>query len=406
MNHQELSELFEKLVKNQCSEEEAERIVELLADRSNEGLFQALIKHELKRPLADISSDQASETLRKKLDLKLEQILHTAAPPKKTFSLLTWNRRTRYAAAAVLLSFSVATWLLVRKPAPSPALVAKPAAKPIIAGGNKAILTLNDGRKIDLDEASAGDIATQSNTVVKKIASGILVYNTDSKTQSGKSSFPEFNTISTPKGGQYQVVLPDGSKVWLNAASSLRYPTQFDPGQRLVELNGEGYFEIAGIPRQPFIVISNHQRIEVLGTMFNVNAYADEPSVKTTLLNGAVRVGAIGGDPHGQMISPRTLQPGQQSELFGDDLRIGEGDPEAALAWKNGKFQFEHEDIRTVMRKIARWYDIEVDYYGSMKGKFISGTISKYESLNEVLRMLQLTETVSFTIKGRKITVS
>lgn len=397
--------MFEKLVKDQCSEEEAERIVELLADRSNEGLLRALIKHELKRPLADNADDPASERLKKKLDLRLEQILQAAAPTQKTFPARIWNRRMHYAAAAVLLSLSVATWLLVRKPAPSPALVAKPVANPIIPGSNKAILTLNDGRKIDLDEASNGDIATQSNTVVKKLAGGVLAYNTDTKPQSGSSSFPEFNTISIPKGGQYQVVLPDGSKVWLNAASSLRYPTRFDPDQRVVELNGEGYFEIAGIPRQPFIVVSNHQRIEVLGTMFNVNAYVDEASVKTTLLNGAVRVSAVAGDPRSQLISPRTLQPGQQSELFGNELKIGEGNPEAALAWKNGKFQFESEDIRTVMRKIARWYDIEVDYDGSMKGKFIYGTISKYQSLEEVLKMLQTTGTASFTISGRKITV-
>jgi len=405
MNHQELSELFEKLVKNQCSEEEAERIVELLADRSNEELIQALIKHELKRPLADNADNQASETLRKKLDLRLEQILHTAAPPQKTFSLPAWNRRARIAAAAILLSLSVATWLWVHKPGSSPTLAAKPAAQPIVAGGNKAILTLSDGRKIDLDQTSNGEIATQSNTVVKKIANGVLVYDTDTKPQPGKSSFPEFNTISVPKGGQYQVVLPDGSKVWLNAASSLRYPTHFDPDQRLVELTGEGYFEIAGIPHQPFIVISNHQRIEVLGTMFNVNAYIEEAAVKTTLLNGAVRVGAIASDPHGQIISPRTLQPGQQSELFSDELRIGEGNPEAALAWKNGKFQFEFEDVRVVMRKIARWYDIEVDYHGSMKGKFFTGTISKYQSLEVVLKMLQTTGTASFTISGRKISV-
>ena len=382
--------------------------MELLADKSNEDLLQALIKHELKRPLTDNADGQESERLKKKLDLRLEQILHKDVPRKKTFPALTWNRRARYAAAAILLLVSVATWLLVRKPTPSPALVAKPAAQPIIAGANKAILTLNDGRKVDLDEVSTGDIATQSNTVVKKLANGVLAYNTDPKApdQPGKSPLPEFNTITIPKGGQYQVVLPDGSKVWLNAASSLRYPTRFDPDQRLVELNGEGYFEIAGIPRQPFIVISNHQRIEVLGTMFNVNAYVEEASVKTTLLNGAVRVSAVTGNSRGQLISPRTLHPGQQSELSGDELKIGEGNPEAALAWKNGKFQFEHEDIQVVMRKIARWYNVEVEYDGSMKGKVFSGTISKYESLNEVLKMLQLTGTVSFTIRDRKIIVS
>jgi ferric-dicitrate binding protein FerR (iron transport regulator) len=419
MNHEELSALFEKLVKNQCSEEEAELIMELLADRSNDGLFQALINDQLRKAQGDSSGD---ETLKRTLELKLEQILHAPAPAprKRTFPVLMWTRRMRYAAAVLLVSLPAATYFLVRKPAPCPAVVARPAAQAIVAGGNKAILTLNDGRKIDLDEISNGDIATQSNAVVKKIASGVLIYNTDTKTrdQSAGSSIIGFNTITTPKGGQYQVVLPDGSKVWLNAASSLRYPTQFDPNQRLVELNGEGYFEIASIPRPatqtgkkeagnlPFIVISNHQRIEVIGTMFNVNAYVEEACVKTTLLKGTVRVSAVAGDSQGQPISPRTLLPGQQSELFDHALTIGEGNTEAALAWKNGKFQFEHEDIQVVMRKIARWYDVEVDYQGSMKGKVISGTISKYESLEEVLKMLQLTETASFMIKDRKITVS
>jgi len=419
MNHQELSALFEKLVNNQCSEEEAERIMGLLADKANDGLFQALINDQLSKPHGNSSRD---ESLKRALELKLEQILQAPAPVprKRTFPVLMWNRRARYAAAVLLLSLPAATYFLVRKRALCPALVVRPAVQNIIAGGNKAVLTLSDGRKIDLDEISNGEIATQSNAVVKKIASGVLVYNTDTKTRdrSAGSSLIGFNTITTPKGGQYQVVLPDGSKVWLNAASSLRYPTQFDPNQRVVELTGEGYFEIVRIPRPvtqtgkkeagnlPFIVISNQQRIEVIGTMFNVNAYVEEACVKTTLLKGAVRVGAVTGDSRGQLISPRMLLPGQQSELSGQTLTIAEGNTEAALAWKNGKFQFEHEDIQVVMRKIARWYDVEVDYHGSMKGKVFSGTISKYESLEEVLKMLQLTETVSFMIKDRKITVS
>jgi ferric-dicitrate binding protein FerR (iron transport regulator) len=408
MNHQELSELFFKLVNNQCSEEEAELIIGYLADESNARQLQALVSRQLKQPLENNPDNQVSDPIQKSLDGRLQRILQLTAPPKTEVRSLIWNKRLRYAAAAILLPLAVGTYLLLaRKTSPAPALVVHRIVQPIVAGGNKAILTLNDGRKIDLDDASTGEIATQSNTVIKKTASGVLVYDTDPKTGTPleKTALPQFNTITTPKGGQYQVVLPDGSKVWLNAASSLKYPAQFDPKERLVELNGEGYFEIAASSRLPFVVLSNHQKIEVLGTMFNVNAYGEEACVRTTLLNGAVRVGAI-PDNQGPPIPPGILKPGQQSELFGHDLRITEGNTEAALAWKNGMFQFENEDIQVVMRKIARWYDVEVEYHGNMKGKMFTGTISRYENVNEVLKYLQLTGTVSFTIKDRKIIVS
>ena len=407
MTHRELSELFEKMLNNQCSEEEADLIMELLADESNARLFHALITQQLKRPLADNFADGVSESVKRSLNFRLEQILQASPPPgKNVLRSLTRSIRVRYAAAALFFLLSAMTYLLVRKTTPTPVPVIRQNMQPIVAGTNKAILTLSDGRQVNLDAASNGEIATQSNAVVKKMAGGVIVYEAETGPSTLKTGIPEFNTISTPKGGQYQVVLPDGSKVWLNAVSSLKYPARFDAEQRLVELTGEGYFEIAkGGANQPFIVVSNHQRIEVLGTMFNVNAYTEEACVRTTLVKGAVKVSAMNDNYGEHVIPPGTLRPGQQSELFSDGLKIAEANTEAALAWKNGIFQFENEDIQVVMRKIARWYDVEVAYHGNMKGKVFSGVISKYKSVQEVLQMLQLTETVSFTIKDRKIEV-
>lgn len=407
MIHRELSELFEKLINNQCSEEEADLIMELLSDESNARLFRTLIAQQLKQPLAENSSEGVSESVKRSLNIRLEQILQATPPPRSNrFRNLTRSIGARYAAAAVFLLLAVMTYLLVRKAPSQPAVVVRKNMQPIVAGTNKAILTLSDGRQINLDATTNGEIATQSNAVVKKMANGVIVYEAKAEAPALKTGVPEFNTISTPKGGQYMVVLPDGSKVWLNAASSLKYPARFDAEQRLVELTGEGYFEIEkNGGKAPFIVMSNHQRIEVLGTMFNVNAYTEESCIRTTLLNGGVRVSALNDNYGGRVITAGTLRPGEQSELSGNGLVVSEGNTEAALAWKNGNFQFENEDIHVIMRKIARWYDVDVEYHGSMKGKILSGVISKYKSVQEVLKMMEITETVSFTIKDRKIEV-
>ena len=411
MIHREISELFEKLLNNQCSEEEADLILELLADESNGKLFHTFISQQLKESPGDHPAGEISEPIKNALHLRLERILE-ASPDrgKKPARRLPRMIQFRYAAAAVFVLLAVMSYLLIRRSSPVPAAPAplgQGEVQPIVAGSNKAILTLSDGRQIDLDTIAAGDIATQSNAVIKKMANGLITY--EAKPVAGgapMASLPAFNTISAPKGGQFQVVLPDGSKVWLNAASSLKYPARFDADQRVVELSGEGYFEIekkgCGLP---FIVVSNHQKIEVLGTMFNVNAYTEESYIRTTLINGMVRVSGVKGDSGGQPIASKTLRPGQQSELSGDDLTIGEGNIEAALAWKNGMFQFDSEDIHVVMRKIARWYNVEVEYHGNMKRKFFSGTISRYGDVQDVLHLLQTTGTATFTVKDRKIDV-
>ncbi|MBB5646294.1 FecR family protein [Pedobacter cryoconitis] len=272
----------------------------------------------------------------------------------------------------------------------------------ITPGGNKAVLTLANGSKISLTDVKNGEVANQSGAVITKNRDSQLVY------QSVSSMAKEiaYNTIETPKGGQFQLILSDGTKVWLNAASSLRYPSTFGRGDRKVELVGEAYFEVAKNAGKPFLVSSSKQVVEVLGTHFNINAYTNEPVVSTTLLEGSVKV-----------ISPFTntykiIKPGQQSLINSDDInktgiKVKNIDPDEAVAWKNGYFMFEKEGIASILRKVSRWYDVEIENpQGEKLDKLLfSGTLSKYSDVSKVLRKLELTESIHFKIVGRRIIV-
>ncbi|SHF35574.1 FecR family protein [Pedobacter caeni] len=272
--------------------------------------------------------------------------------------------------------------------------------KPVILpGGNKATLTLADGKQITLDEAGNGKLAEQSGITITKTKDGELVYTASSSTGAAKTG--AMNMISTPKGGQYQINLPDGTKVWLNAASSLRYPTAFTGEARQVSLTGEGYFEVAkSNPNMPFEVLTTTQTVVVLGTHFNINSYDDEPGTKTTLLEGAVKV-----------ISPATsvkeliLKPGQQSALHGDHLDVNNVNEEEAIAWKNGMFLFKDADLQTVMRSVSRWYDVQVNYEGNLPKRQFSGEIHRNINLSEVLDILSFFK-VHFRVDGKTITVT
>jgi len=276
-------------------------------------------------------------------------------------------------------------------------------------GGNKAILTLANGKKIVLTDAANGELAKQAGIQITKTGDGQLIYTVSKNKSDLHLAEPSsFNLIETPKGGQYQVGLPDGTKVWLNATSSLKYPTQFTATERRVELTGEGYFEVAkmikGSKRVPFIVKTASQIVEVLGTHFNINTYADEATTKTTLLEGSVRVSQIHGDQLRTTIS-KLLSPGQQAILGAMRFDIENVDVEEAVAWKNGYFLFQDENLKTVMNKLSRWYDIEVHYQGNLDKIKIGGFVSRSKNLSEVLRVLQLTEKVKFKTEERRVTV-
>jgi transmembrane sensor len=265
-------------------------------------------------------------------------------------------------------------------------------------GGNKAYLTLGNGKRIVLTDANNGTIAKQSNVEIIKAADGQLIYAIADKVQG--SSDLAYNIIETPKGGKYEILLPDGTHVWLNSASTLKYPASFASlKERKVELNGEAYFEVAHNKVIPFRVSSSGQTIEVLGTHFNVNSYLDEGTTKTTLLEGSVSVSLNDSKDF------KLLKPGEQADKSGSHIQVSRADLEQAIGWKNGDFVFKGEDVKTVMRQLSRWYDVEVAYIGNVSDIGFVSTISRSKKLSEVIKALQTTEGVHFKIEGRRVLV-
>ncbi|SDM34896.1 FecR protein [Daejeonella rubra] len=276
----------------------------------------------------------------------------------------------------------------------------------ILPGNNKAILILADGSKISLDDAANGLLASQGNIAITKTENGEIIYE---KNQVNKmKNIPDhfvINTIQTPKGGKYQVRLPDGSKVWLNSASTLSYPTAFTGTERKVKLSGEAYFEIASNKKIPFRVESDGQIVEVLGTHFNINSYDDEDFTKTTLLEGSVKV--ILNSKSDVLGKTRMLKPGEQSLTNSKQpgIRIENADTEKAIAWKNGYFKFKNTPIQQIMREVERWYDVELVYEGNMPKDEFTGFISNEVNISAVLKILEQSGGVKFSVKGKKIKV-
>lgn len=272
----------------------------------------------------------------------------------------------------------------------------------IAPGNNKAILTLADGSKISLDDAAKGFVASQGSTSITKTEDGQIVYLKNQEGISGANGASAANTIQTPKGGRYKISLPDGSKVWLNSASALTYPTAFSKLERKVKLRGEAYFEIARNKSLPFRVESNSQVVEVLGTHFNINSYEDEDYIKTTLLEGSVRVILNSSKPNAQL-----LKPGEQSltSASKSDIKVQHTDTEKAIAWKNGYFKFKNTPIKEIMKEIERWYDVELVYDGKLAPDEFTGYISTDVKISGVLKMLEESGGIKFTVKGRKLKV-
>ncbi|MDB5150016.1 MAG: FecR family protein [Mucilaginibacter sp.] len=266
-------------------------------------------------------------------------------------------------------------------------------ASKIVPGGNKAVLTLANGTMIVLDSAKNGMLANQGDVHIYKSKNGQLVYDV-SKTSLDDSHKLAYNTITTQRGGQYQVILPDGSQVWLNAESSLKYPARFNGSSREVELNGEAYFEVAKDKRHPFKVSANNMQVEVLGTHFNIMDYKDESATKTTLLEGSVKI--LKGQVQ-QMIVPGQLA------IVSENIKVITVNVEEAVEWKNGNFNFSHEKLESIMRKIARWYDVDVTYQPKTTTATFIGTIPRSQNITEVLKYLELTGLVHFKIEERRI---
>jgi len=381
MNHSDMQNLLDRYLSGACSVEE-QLIVEKWLER----------QHQANNEWSQMDAS-AKAAWMANLHQDLQQTINGGASTLPLYRRLSF--RLTVAAAIILLAGTGAWWFLHR-PSDRPAVAATTSpANDVQPGGNKAILTLANGSTIILDSVANGSLAQQGRTAVLKTANGQLAYAPEGT----KTTDVLYNMLATPKGGQYQLVLPDGSKVWLNAASSIRYPTAFVGGERRVTITGEAYFEIKENAAMPFVVAANNKgEIKVLGTQFNVNAYDDEPVAKTTLLEGSVLV-----EKNAEKV---LLRPGQQAQLTkaGSLSIIKDADIEETVAWKNGKFSCRNMALEDIMRQVARWYNVEVVYEDRITEHY---TVSVDRSLpvSSLFTSLEQSEGVHFKIEGKKVTV-
>ncbi|UOE47211.1 FecR domain-containing protein [Mucilaginibacter sp. SMC90] len=306
-------------------------------------------------------------------------------------------------AAASLLIVGVLAGLLFMpvKKNPLADILAKKTETAILPGSNKAYLTLANGTKIVLDDAKNGQLTAGTGVKVSKAANGVVVYKFDRRPdQQDGTAMPQINTITTPRGGQYQVVLEDGTKVQLNAASSIKFPEFFNGANREIELNGEAYFEVAKDKAHPFIVKANGTQVQVLGTHFNINAYSDNDDITTTLLEGSVKMS--------KGTAAVMLLPGQQGTVNqnGSSIKVQKADVEANMAWINGFFIFHDQSIINIMKQVSRWYDVDVEYQDAqVQENEFGGTISKYKDIKELLDNIKLTGSIHYKIEGRRVII-
>jgi len=417
--------LWQQFSARQATRAELDELMELLSSGSHDEESRQYLQQLL-------AATPAGEEDPARWEPILQSILHPvktmephaaeAGAPGRPSPVRRWVRRTMTAAAIILLLIGLTRlWHSYREDQTDKTPVVL-----VAAGGNKAILTLAGGQKIILDSAAAGILAVQGTTHVQKLADGQLAYEVGRKGEAGAkgredqgSTTPLYNTLATPRGGQYQLTLPDGTKVWLNAASSITYPTAFTGNNRTVEMTGEAYFEVAHDKKRPFMVKADGQTIEDIGTQFNVNAYTDEPAQVTTLLEGAVTV------------SGHLLRPGEKATVTGAtatgttatgatgtgtgpgamangavDIRVTKGDPDQAVAWKNGLFNFTDAGLQTVMRQLSRWYNVDVTYEGNIPPRQFTGMIGRSLTLDQVLKGLAK-ERVHYQIEeGNKLIIT
>jgi transmembrane sensor len=294
------------------------------------------------------------------------------------------------AAASVLLVLSISGYFLLHKQIKVENRIDHLAAA-ILPGKNGAILTLANGQKISLEQTKNGLIVQQNGTKLKKPNDSSLVYTSNAGNNSNEAAY---NVLETPKGRQYSVVLPDGTRIWLNAASSIKYPTVFAGlKERKVFLTGEAYFEVAKDKNHPFKVVSGKQEVRVLGTHFNVNSYNDEPSIATTLFEGSVKIN-----------NQTMLKPGQQANLYSSGKVTLSSGSDNAIAWKDGKFRFEDTGIEEILRQLARWYNVDVVYPNGIPHETFSGYIDRGLNLSDALEILKYTR-LNFKVEGRQIYV-
>jgi transmembrane sensor len=398
-NH--IADLIFKQLRDELSPEEGTELTAWRQEsQENEDIFQKLTDPQHVRKLMQ------GYYSRKK---SWEKILELAPELKPAANTTKIWRKPLSVAATVLIIFGIAAiigiiafnYLTQKNKSGSPVakIITDTLKNDLPPGSNKAILTLSNGQQIVLDNTKEKYDAKKFGNNIDKIDSGNLLYTTG---LTGYNESDVFNTLETPRGGQFQLSLPDGSRVWLNAASSIKYPTVFKGNERKVETNGELYFEIVKKAGIPFVVFTRDTKIQVLGTHFNINAYSDEPSTAVTLLEGSVKI--IAG------ANSKIIKPGEQARVFAGigtaNIKLLKNiDVDDVISWKNGRTFFKDADVQSIMRIISRWYDIDVVYQGKIPERSITGGISRNANLSEILKVLEWNK-IHFTIEGKKITVT
>lgn len=377
MTREEYILLYEKCMQGKCTDEEKKKLDTYQDDFS------------LDNPYWDEARLGDKEQITSSIYERLQNSIRDQQPKK-----LQWYKLP-IAAAIALITLGIGIYLYFNTSFDGTKQYTQVAEK-IVAGSNKAILTLSGGKQIVLTDLSTGELIKQGNTQIKKTADGKIIYQ-PTGAQSSDPRDVVYNTVSTPKGGQFQVVLPDGSHVWLNATSSITYPSNFSEKERLVQLKGEAYFEIAKNPKKPFKVdVIGKQKIEVLGTHFNVEAYVEDNEIKTTLLEGSVKLVTQN--------KQLKLSPGQ---IAIDDLKnslvVKKADLEEVMSWKNGLFVLNDVKLKDVMKKASRWYDVDVEYQGNISNKKLWGTMSRYKDITELLDNIAITSSLRYKIDGRRV---
>jgi len=390
-----ISELFEKYYAKTASPEERKMLLEQLARDEHPEELLTLLQAAWERDDAQAPYFSESESRRILNRILPGKIVALADDQRKKRPAVnsTW---LRYAAVFILVAGAATIFYLINRQeviSPNPSFTQVSTIGP---GTNRAILTLANGEKIELDSAGKGLIARQQNAQIVKLADGQIAYNYDPK---AVLKGELMNTITTPNGGQFQLILPDGSRAWLNAASSITYPSVFNGNRRNIQVSGEVYLEIAANEQQPFTVAVNGVTIDVLGTRFNINAYDNEEAVKTTLIDGAVRVSA--------QANRQILKPGQQAQLSkGGLITITDDiDLKQVMAWKNGYFDFKNADLPNVMRQIERWYDVKVTYKGKTPPVVFKGKMDRNVQLSDVMLFLAKFG-IKTTLEGRNLIIS
>ncbi|WP_113635410.1 FecR family protein [Nubsella zeaxanthinifaciens] len=390
MKNNRLQFLLQLLVDNKINERELEELASLMQQPENDEIIDAQLKNTWENLS---SSEKLNDTLYHQITSH-QRFTQSIVEEERNSKWGSLRNKWYYVAATILLSFGIGMSIYLFSNLKKTQVQLANRVTPTAPTNDHVMLTLSSGKKVALEELALGKIVTEGNIGITKNKEGQLVYDLSSINDDGTL---DYNTISTPVGSNYQVILSDGTKVWLNAKTTLKFPAVFKGTNRQVELSGEAYFEVAHNEKQPFLLTAKGMTVQVLGTHFNVSAYDDDQLVKTSLLEGAIKAN--------YQTKSLLLKPGQQAVLSESKLSQSGFNEDDVMAWKSGYFIFRNEPIQEIMKEISRWYHIEVAYQGNLTKEEFGGKYLKNSSLKELLSSLELTGKVKFKMEGRRVTV-